>query len=128
MPAWAGGWDGQFGQPYSLLNTRDDTKRIIAMAFERRGARDLSALAIALNGVAPGANATATYKLVEAQRGVTGFDLGGIRQVLTQTLINRNTTAADQTLLNSLYDGVFAPTSYPADKGGGGGGKLNSLM
>ena len=84
--------------------------------------------AIALNGVAPGANATSTYSEVQAVQDLSNFALGGKRNIVTRTLINRNTTAADQTLLNSLFDGIFAPTSYPADKGGGGGGKLNSLM
>jgi hypothetical protein len=128
MATWAGGWDGQFGQPYALTGSREDIKRVIAMAFERRGNRDLSALAIALNGVAAGANATSTYKEVQAIQDLSNFALGGLRTIDTKTLINRNTTAADQTLLNTLFDGIFAPTSYPADKGGGGGGKLNSLM
>lgn len=127
MATWAGGWDGQFGTPYALTNSRDDLKRDIAMAFERRGARDLSALAIALNGVAPGANATSTYQAVEAVQAVGDFNLGGKRNIIQKTLINRNTTTADRDLLNTLYDGVFYPATYPTDKGGGGGGRLNQL-
>lgn len=127
MATWAGLWDGMYGQPYALTGSRDDTRRVVAMAFERRALRDLSAIAIALNGAAPGGNATATYKAVTAQA-YQGVDMGGIRPIGTNTLVNRNTTAADVTALNALFDGIFAPTSYPADKGGGGGGKLNSLM
>lgn len=128
MATWAGGWDGQFGSPYSLLNQRTNIQRDIAMAFERRGGRELSALAIALNGAGAGATATATRNEVEAVQDLSNFALGGKRNIVQKTIINRATTAADEALLDTLYDGVFAPTSYPADKGGGGGGKLNSLM
>lgn len=127
MATWAGGWDGQFNQPYALTGSRDDTQRFIAQAFERRGMRALSAIAIALNGVVPGSNASSQYALVDAVQAVSGFDMGGKRTISQKSLVNRATTSADQALLNSLFDGIFAPTSYPADKGGGGGGKLGTL-
>ncbi len=127
MATWAGGWDYQFGQPYALTGSRDDTQRFIAMAFERRGMKALAAIAQALNGVAPGSNATSQYALVDAVQALGDFNLGGKRTITAKVLINRNTTTADRDLLNTLFDGIFAPTSYPADKGGGGGGRLNQL-
>ncbi len=127
MPSFSGLADGVHGVPYTLLTTRSVLERRIAMAFERRGGRALGALAIALNGSAPGGTATATLQQVEAIQAVSGMDLGGKRGLTTRTLINRATTAADEAKLDTIYDGSFSVATYPVDKGQGGGGKVGTL-
>lgn len=127
MATWAGGWDGYFGQPYAQISAQGNISRRLARLYERRGGRVLGALAIALDGVVAGSNATATVNTVEALAATDSVAaLGGKRNITTQTLINRNTTAADVTLLNAIYDGLFAPATYPVDKGRGGGGMLGT--
>lgn len=128
MPAWAGGWDAQFGQPYALRNERDTLHRRVGMAYQRDGMQIERAIDKALNGVAPGATATAAVRKVEALQSVGALNLGGKRNIVSQTIINRATTAADKTALDAIYDAKFAPTTYPVDKSGmGGGGKVSTL-
>lgn len=51
----------------------------------------------ALNGVAPGANATKTIGRTGPTGAAVNDELGGVRPVFNFTIINRNTTAADVT-------------------------------
>ncbi len=127
MPAWSGLWDGIYGAPYAPINQRMTLPRRVGMAYARDGMLANAALGVALNGAAVGGTATATRPVVRAVQSSGSLGLGGARPVDTQTLINRATTSADQTALNALFQAKFAPTSYPVDRGGGGGGKTNSL-
>jgi hypothetical protein len=73
-----------------------------------------------LTGVAPGSTATQTKKQIQWEQGSPG----GVIPVETVTLINRATTAADVTALNSLFTRSPTPASYAVDvSGNGGGGK-----
>lgn len=128
MPTWAGGWDAQFGQPYALRNERDVLHRRVGMTYQRDGMQIERAIDKALNGAVVGETATAAVRQVEAVQSVASLGLGGKRNIISKTLINRATTAADQTALNAIYDAKFAPTTYPVDKSGmGGGGKVSTL-
>jgi hypothetical protein len=127
MPAWAGLWDGWYSQPYASISQRMTLQRRVGMAYSREGMAVLQAVNNAINGVAPGANATATRQQVEAVQSVGGLGLGGKRNIVAKTLVNRATTAADVTAQNALFFAKFAPTTYPTDKGGGGGGKTGTL-
>ncbi len=57
---------------------------------------------------------------------VQGIEQGGAVAMETVTTSTGNTTADDITEVNNrVFDEVFAPSSYPADRSGnGGGGKL----
>jgi hypothetical protein len=128
MPAWSGLYDYRHSTPYALTNSRNAIQTQIAKVFEKYGMQAQSALAIALNGASAGGTATRTRTRVEAIPDVGAFVLGGKRNIVTETIINRVTTTADKDALNTLYNGVFAPTSYPVDKSGnGGGGKVGTL-
>jgi hypothetical protein len=51
--------------------------------------------------------------------------IGGLVQMESQTLINRNTTPADVNFILSVIDELTAPLVYPTDpSGNSGGGKL----
>ena len=126
--SFTGLWNGVYGTPYALTNSRNKLERDIALAFEKAGAQPLSAVAIALNGSAVGGTASRTRRRVLAVRSLSGYDLGGQRAIEAVTDINRATTAADETALDNIYNGVFALTSYPVDRSGnGGGGKVGTL-
>lgn len=93
-------------------------RRRIAQQFSDLGLKGLRALAYALDGVAPGSNATATNARV-----VASVELGGKRTVETQTLVNRNTAAGDVTEINAdLLSSLTSRTTFganpPANKDG----------
>lgn len=126
--SFTGLWNNVYGAPYALTGSRNKLERDIAIAFEKAGSQPLSAVAIALNGSAVGGTAARTRARVLALRSLSGYDLGGQRAIETVTDINRATTAADETALDAIYNGVFALTSYPVDRSGnGGGGKVGRL-
>jgi hypothetical protein len=128
MPAWQGLWDDVHRQTYTLLNQRTQLQRVISNALEKLGSQTTSTLAIALNGIAPGGTALRTRSRVMATANTSAFDLGGRRTIETQTLINRATTTADRDALNTMFNNVYAPSPYPVDRSGnGGGGKVGSL-
>jgi hypothetical protein len=80
-------------------------------AFALDEARSDRALMIALNGVAPGANATDTWKRVQAAE-----ELGGVRLIETATNINRVTTAADRDDITAdilTYGGLDSAVNVP---------------
>ena len=67
------------------------------------------ALALALDGVAPGATAAKTLSRIQASS-----ELGGKRTIETETLINRATLAADVTDLNNNLYTLTTKTSFGA--------------
>jgi hypothetical protein len=128
MPSWSGLFDGVHGQSYTLTNSRSALQREISNVFEKFGGQVDSALAIALCGAAPGATATRTRSRIRRDAASNNFDLGGRAIIETQTMINRTTNAADRTALQLMFNNVYAPTVYPIDRSGnGGGGKAGSL-
>lgn len=127
MPAWSGLWDGVHGQAYAPINQRMTLPRRVGMSYARDGMAVLAAVNGALNGVAPGATAAVNARRVQAVQAVDGTNLGGVRLISTIALVNRATTAADVTAQAALFAAKFAPTTYPTDKGGGGGGKTSTL-
>ena len=96
--------------------TQHDAK--LAHLLRTPGGRRLRRLMKALNGVAPGALAQESRARVQHQQGSPGG-----MQIVEQTYyINRNTTAADASMINAMLDRtVFTPV-YPIDASGNGGG------
>ena len=79
---------------------------------------------------AVGTTATESFAQVDGPDALTNSAaLGGLRTINTVTTTNRVTTTADQTKLLTAFNNGYlaAPTSYPTDlSGNGGGGKLAS--
>lgn len=89
--------------------------------------RSTRALMLALLGAATGGSAVAnkTWVVGQQQAGGTTPQGGGMVQIATFALVNRVTTAADLTNMQSLINHGPVPASYPADLStNGGGGKL----
>jgi hypothetical protein len=111
--------DATSGQVYYNGFTQGD-ERIAKMLRNGGMSLVLRRLLQTLTGVAPGSTATQTKKQIQWQQGSPG----GVIPVETVTLINRATTAADVTALNSLFTRSPTPASYAVDvSGNGGGGK-----
>lgn len=137
MPSYSGLWNGVYGVNYSAVpsngNTFEQNNRIrntlTKLVSKDRGARKLMSLMRALNGVAPGATATVTFKEIQALNGVGNPIVnGGKRVIETDNDVNRVTTAADVTLINGIFNKLFAPNPYPVDKSrNGGGNKRNTF-
>lgn len=94
-------------------------RRIMSRQVDRKALRSLRARMKALNGVAPGATALATVAEVDGSTA----ELGGVRVIATNTLINRATTSADvteinNTILNALTLSTTFGASPPANLDG----------
>lgn len=137
MPSYSGLWNGIYGINYSALasngNTFEQNNRtrtnLTKLISKDRGTRKLMSLMKALNGVAPGATATMTYKDIDGLP-ANGNPLsnGGKRVIATNNDVNRVTTAADVTLITGIFDKLFSPNPYPVDKSrNGGGNKRNAF-
>ncbi len=102
----------------------------IARLLAKGGFRATRRVMRALNGAAPGGAASETYARVSTadQTGPTSIGPGGVRAIETATLNSGVTTAAQETYIDNLViDPIYnqAPTSYPVDlSGNGGGGKV----
>jgi hypothetical protein len=133
MPAWAGGWDNMFAQPYALLNEPNATARGIARLMSPQGARMFAAAAETLTGAVVGTpipGGSGTYTQVTAKQ-TDGLNMGGIQTISTYTAISGNTTTAQHILVDQQLMPRFAPapttpgvetSGYPVDKSGNGGG------
>ena len=111
-----GGFWAQYGATMTQISGNTANKFDARKALGRKSTYALRALMTALNGVAAGSNATKTLKRVE-----NNVELGGKRIVETETLINRNTTAADVTAItNSLL--TFSTRTYTASPVANGDG------
>lgn len=136
MPSYSGLWNNVYGVNYSALSSNGNTfeqngrlkNEITKLLSKDRGTRKLMSLIRALNGVAPGATATATHKTIssDVQRGQPMVN-GGKRTIDTKLDMNRATSAADVTLINAMLDKNYYPT-YPVDRSrNGGGNKRNGF-
>lgn len=92
------------------IETTSSPRRRVAQYMSDKGMRALRAEAKALDGVAPGANATATNARVDGSTA----ELGGKRVIETETLVNRATTAADVTAINNNLYSLTTRTSFGA--------------
>jgi hypothetical protein len=68
-------------------------RRSAARILAKKGLRDIREALYTLDGVVAGSTATKTNAVVEAN-----VELGGVRAITTENLINRATVTADQTL------------------------------
>lgn len=119
MAAWSGLWDGVFSGGHSLLVNKCNLRNLVANHMRKRGMAKDRELITTLLGAAAGETASLAEKRVAAVAG--GENLGGVRTIETNTIINRATTAADVTAMNDYLSNINdrAPT-YPGDKSGNG--------
>lgn len=130
MPSYSGLWNGEYGENYSALGSNNTAEQnntlrthLTKLVSRGRGNRKLMALMRALNGTAAGGTATVSH----VQRTATpdlgaAYSGGGAVAIASVSDVNRVTTAADEALIDAVYDKVFHPTSYPVDASGNGGG------
>lgn len=142
MANWSGLWDRQYGTPYVSLgaqigfteNTNEFSAGLrdrFAKLVRQKGDRVLARLMFTLMGVVPGTTATETLSQLTSVAGLGDpTSNGGKRTIASVNVVNRATTAADQTYIRSILTQAFGPTlvsGYPTDKGGGGGGKVGAF-
>lgn len=102
-----------WGLNYAFIQDRSNFRKIIARMLNLKQNRRDRALLNSLLGAATGANATALLKRVAADR----LENGGKRTIETETLVNRNTTAADVTdFKTNLLTYNSRANLYPVDK------------
>lgn len=105
-----GGFWAQFSPTLTQISGDAPQKHKIAQLLGKKSLLDLRARMTALDGVAPGANATKNYTVVQAN-----VELGGLRAIDTQVLINRNTTAADVTEIETDVNTYSTNTTFGAN-------------
>lgn len=105
-----GGLFEQYGNTLAQVQGTGSKRRAVAQALATKGLLDLRARMSALDGVIAGSPATKTYTRVEAN-----VELGGVRAIETQTLINRNTTAGDVTVIEGDINTFRTKTTFGAN-------------
>lgn len=101
-----------WGGSYAFIRTDGGLRKRIARLLNQKGMRKDRALINTLLGTVAGSTATATLKRVAHSTS----ELGGSRTIETETLVNRATTAADDTdLTTNLLTYASRPT-YPTDR------------
>jgi hypothetical protein len=104
-----GFWPANGIQSLVSISGKGSWRRMIAQAFGRKQLMDQRELLETLDGVVAGSTALKTSTRVEAVE-----ELGGKRNIETQTVINRATTAADVTELNADFLTLTTRTSFGA--------------
>jgi hypothetical protein len=87
----------------SIPGARGYGRRVVAQMLGGSRLLAFKELADRLNGAAPGVTATKTTPVIAAST-----ELGGVRQIVQATLINRPTTAADQ---QEIDDDLYTMTN-----------------
>ena len=124
MPPFSGLFDNEFDDgPHSLQFNRPSARRNVARLFRKRSMAALRELIVELTGTAAGAAALVQKTRVKHEDGLDEF--GGQREVETVDILNRNTAAADATDIDTaviVSPTAIAPSAYPVDRSGNGGG------
>lgn len=127
MPSWAGLWDRQHGEPYTLLYQFTATMRHVATLMSSVGGQHFGEVGRALaNGV--GANTDLSISQVSARQ-ADGLNMGGQVPIVPYVVVPlRPTTNVDKEIFQAQMTPRFAPVIYPVDKSGnGGGGKAGTI-
>ena len=132
MPAWAGGWDNMFGEPYALTKQATSTMRSVARLMQSYGGQHFGEIGRALaNGV--GANAEYTISQVQARQH-NNMDMGGKIPIAPYAVVPLHaTTIAEKEAFQAQMTPYFMPTplaatpnvatsGYPVEKSGNSGG------
>lgn len=102
-----------WGNSYAFIRSKSSLRKVVGRLFNQKELRADRALMNALLGAVAGGTATDTLKRVQHSQ----TELGGKRTIETEILVNRATTAGDDTDLTAAYlTYASRPTSYPVDK------------
>lgn len=114
---------------YSSIAKRGQTLELLNKALNTsHGARRLRATILALTGAAVGGASKAySNTRIQALQRAGKMSLGGAVAVETVTYQTGVTVAADLTSVDTQIAAKHKPSSYPAVKGGGGGGRAGKL-
>jgi hypothetical protein len=104
-----GGLFAQYGATHSLSQNVSPLRRPIAMLLGRRGMMKLRELLITLNGAAAGSAALKQIKRVAASS-----ELGGVRTIENEDIVNRVSAAGDVTEINTDLTDFTALTHDPS--------------
>ncbi len=123
MVAWSGLFDNEFSDgPHSLQVDISPLRRKATRVLKRKSLADLNELMLTLNGIVDGSTALAQHDRVTAVQGLGGVDLGGVRAIETVDIINRASVPADEVVTVAMLTETRAPSTYPTDASGNGGG------
>lgn len=105
-----GGFFAQYSSSLSQIRGVSPARRRIEQLLARKGLRDLRARITATDGVVVGSNATALNRRVDSNQ-----ELGGVRAIEIETLINRNTVVNDPIIAEATVFGTMTSrTSFGA--------------
>jgi len=123
MPAWAGGWDNMFGQPYALTQQGTASMRSVARLTNSVGGQYFGELGRALAAGAIGVSQVdLKIKQVQAIQ-ADGMNQGGQRPIADFVVWpQRVTTIQDREVFQAQMTPTWAPAPYPVDKSGNSGG------
>lgn len=128
MASWSALFNGIHGEDYAIPFDYDSVNRQISRTFykTKTGNRLYRELLLTLIGATAGSAAADSY--VRPQATNVWSELGGQRVLETITVVNRNTTSADVTMLNALIAEV-RQNSFVSDSGGSSPrGVVNSVI
>ena len=98
MATSATGYQPLFNSQYSTTVDRNSLERVVTKLIKKLGKR--KGLMLALNGAAVGGAASVNRKRVAHSL----TELGGVRTIENNYLVNRNTAAADETAGDALLN------------------------
>lgn len=127
MASYSGLWNNEYGENYSQLPhgvSQGNELTALSKAFANRiyGRGIIRELMTTLMGTVPGSTALSSHKRIRAERDLESNVLGGDRVIETFVGVNRVTTSNDVAAINSALEMKFAPSPFPVDRSGNGGG------
>lgn len=125
MPAWAGGWDNVYGQPYALTQQGTASMRSVARLTNSVGGQYFGELGRALAAGAIGVSQVdLKVKQVQAIQ-ADGMNQGGQRPIVDFVIYApRVTTQQDRDVFQAQMTPTWAPLVYPVEKSGNSGGGM----
>lgn len=104
-----GGFFEQYGTTLSQISGVGQQRRRVAQLLGDKSLLDLRQRLISLVGAAAGGACSKTLSRIAASE-----ELGGVRTIETETLINRATTAGDVTIINNDLLALTSKTTFGA--------------
>jgi hypothetical protein len=105
-----GFWEANGVGSLQSVSGEDGQRRDIRQKFDSKGLLGMREIIFVLVGAAPGATATKNFTRVAAS-----IELGGLRPIETEVLVNRATTAADVAEIQQEFLRMTTKTSFGAN-------------
>lgn len=116
-----GFWPENGVSTLNTIHTTSALRRIASQALGKKSTYALRELMETLNGAAAGSTATKTYARIQANE-----ELGGVRTIESQSLVNRVTTTADKNDINADVLSLSSKTYDPTPVANGDGNPLGT--